>query len=125
MRMGARKRDFVWAVLRSKGPLSLLLLALLLGLCQLEIAGRSLGSLIAELAIAPADARRASARLPRSFDSGLRHSPGSLQLPAFAPSPQTPAFVAAARTPAFAATAAAPAPSVPLPVSRQPDTAPP
>ena len=135
MRMGARKRGFLWAVLRSKGSLSLLLLALLVGLCQLEIAGRSVGSFIAELAISPADARRAPTRLPRSFDSDLRHAPAPLQqlpsfapsgrVPAFVPSPQMPAFMPAARAPAFAPSPPALAPSVPAPVSRQPVAAPP
>jgi hypothetical protein len=132
--MGARKRGFLWALLRSKGSLSLLLLALFLGLCQLEIAGRSIGSVIAELAISPADARRASARLTRSFDSDLRRAPAALQLPAFvpsgrvpafAPSPQTPAFVPAARSPALAPSPPAFASSAPAPATRQPVAAPP
>ena len=128
MRMGARKRGFLWAVLRSKGSMCLQLLALLLGLCQLEIAGRSVGSFVAELAISPADARRASTRSPGIFNSDPRHTSAPLQLPAFAPSgrvpafaltPQMPAFGPAARTPVFG-TPAAIAPS-----SRQPVTAPP
>src|SRR5262245_13941611 len=110
MRKGGRKRDFLWMVLRSKGSLSLQLLTLLIGLCQLDIAGRSVGSFIAEFAISPADARRASARLPRSFDSDLRRAHTSLQLPAlapsggvpaFVPSPQMPVLVPAVRAPAF------------------------
>ncbi len=124
MRMGARRRGFLWAVLRSKGSLSLLLLALLFGLCQLEIAGRSVGGFIAEFAIPPADARRASAREPRSFDADVRASPAPLQLPAFAPSGRVPPFAPSLPTPAFAPSPPAFAPSVPPPSFRQPATAP-
>jgi subtilase family protein len=133
MRMGARKRGFLQGQLCSKGFLGLSLLVFLVGLFHLDIAGRSLGSVIAEIVVPPADARRASAREQRSFDSGLRHPPAPVTLPAFVPSgrvpafaplPQAPAFVPATRVPASAPSPQAFAPAVPAPTLRQPATAP-
>ena len=112
MRMDARKRGFLHRVLRSKGCLGLLLLALPVGLSQVDIAGRSVGSHVGQLVFPPADARRA-ARGHRFFDTDFRHPSAPVQLPAFAPSgrvpaafvpsPQTPVFGQPATTPAFGA----------------------
>ncbi len=101
MRMDARKRGFLYGALRSKGFLSFALLALVVGLTQLEVSGRSLGSLIGDLVIAPADARRASTR-GTQFGSDLRHPPAPVQLPAFVPSGRVQAFAPLPQTPAFA-----------------------
>jgi len=106
MRMDARKRGFQQGMLRSKGVLSLLLLALPVGLSQVDIAGRSAGSYLADLVFPPASARRAP-RGARSFDADLRHPPAPVQLPAFAPS--LPVFAPPAPSPALRQPAAAPA----------------
>ncbi|HXE88822.1 MAG TPA: S8 family serine peptidase [Hyphomicrobiaceae bacterium] len=108
MRMDARKRGFLHGVLRSKGCLGLVLLALPVGLSQVDIAGRSVGSHIGQLVFPPADARRAS-RGPRAFDTDFRHPSAPMQLPAFAPSGRVPAFAPSPQTPAFGQSATTPA----------------
>jgi subtilase family protein len=114
MRMGARKRGFLpAAVPLSKGALAPLLLVLLAALPQVDIAGRSVGSHIAQLAFPPADARRDFARRARAFDSDLRHPSAPVQLPAFASSARVPPVA-----PPFA-----PLPTAP-PAFRQPAAAP-
>src|SRR5262249_22230016 len=102
MRMDARMRGFQQGMLRSKRVLGLLLLALPVGLSQIDIAGRSVGSYIAELVFPPASARRA----PRSFGADLRQPQAPVRLPAFVP--WAPAL----------------APPAPPPVFRQPATGP-
>ncbi len=125
MRKGARRRGFLGTVLCSKGFLSLLPVPLLVGLFQFEIAGRSAGSAIAQLAFPHAHARRGNPRTPRVIGPDLlRHPQGptfapstpSALAPAFAPSPQAPAFAPSppafslsTRPPAFRPPAAVPA----------------
>jgi hypothetical protein len=104
MRMDARKRGFQQGMLRAKGIMGLLLLALPVGLSQVDIAGRSAGGYIADLVFPPASARRAP-RGPRAFGADLRHAPAPVQPPAFAPLPQV--FAPSAPPPVFRQPAAA------------------
>ncbi len=75
------------------------LLALLVGLSRLEVAGQSVGAFLSGLLISPADARKASARLTFADGADVRRAPRGLQPPApraegfaFAPSPNFSGF---------------------------------
>jgi hypothetical protein len=91
MRTGARRRGFLQVQWRSRGLVGLVLLALLVGLLQVEIGGSSAGSAIVQLLISPADARKSPGRGPRRFGMDPRGTPDVFQLPAFLPSAQVPA----------------------------------
>jgi hypothetical protein len=101
--MGGQKRHFRQMRLRSRRLPGLLLLALPIGLSQLEVAERSAGSFIAQFLISPADARKASAGLPHAFGPNPGHPPAAVQLPAFPPPAHAPTFPPSGNDAGFAA----------------------
>lgn len=107
MRTGARGRGLLQRLVRSRCFLGLCLLALLAGLAQVEIAGRSLRAAAGQLLISPAEAGRAS-RWPRAHGSDLRGPRATFNRPAFVPSgpafaPSGPGFAHSRRPPPVAA----------------------